>query len=67
GGFQRHEFEEHDHTVKPPDSNSAAGFGKSTTGNDAPENTGIESFNSGKAGGIETRMDNIGILWVIDY
>jgi len=67
GGFQLNEIIEHDHTVKPPDANSAAGFGKSTTGNDASENTGIASFNTGKTGGSETRMDNVGFYLVMKY
>lgn len=65
GGFQRHEFESHAHAVKPADSNSASGYGKTATGSDASEVTGIAQYNTNLAGGAETRMDNVGILWTI--
>ncbi|GAO43802.1 hypothetical protein [Flavihumibacter petaseus] len=64
GGYQRHEFESHDHDVQPPNSNSDSGSGKTATGNDSPEGS-IAPYSTSAVGGAETRMDNIGVIWVI--
>lgn len=66
GGFQRNEHEAHSHGVKPPDSNDQAGFGKTTTGNSANESTGIVRYSTDADGGVETRPDNIGVLWILN-
>lgn len=46
GDIQLESIGAHTHPVKPPDANSATGFGKTTTGNDAGEGTGIATYNT---------------------
>lgn len=50
----------HNHPVKPPDSNSDAGFGKTATGGQGAESTGIATYNTQNNSGTETRPINIG-------
>jgi hypothetical protein len=49
----------HTHLVTPPDANSNAGFGKTTTGNDAHEGTGIAPYATAANTGTETRPKNV--------
>lgn len=65
GGYQVDMLKAHTHTVTPPNSNSVAGYGKSATGNDAPEGSGITPFPTGSTGGAETRMENGGQIPLI--
>jgi hypothetical protein len=58
GDFELDMFAAHVHQVVPPNANSQGGFGKCTTGGDAPEGTGIAPFNTASAGGAETRPKN---------
>lgn len=66
GGFQRHEFAEHNHQmtfVELP--NSVSGNpGYDGGSNQYDQNT---TKTTTSVGGAETRMDNVGVLWVIDY
>lgn len=48
----------HTHKVKPPDSNSQSGFGKTTTGSDGPESTGIAQYDTLANTGTENRPAN---------
>lgn len=50
----------HTHGVKPPNSNSQSGYGKTTTGNDAGEATGIVQYDTLENDGTENRPKNIG-------
>lgn len=67
GGFQRHEFEEHTHAIDY----ELNGTDGTANGQHIWDNTG--EWNGGgtntiainAAGGAETRMDNVGVLWVI--
>lgn len=66
GGYQRHEFESHDHDMTFTElPNGASGNpGYDGGSNQYDQN---EEKTTTAAGGTETRMDNIGVLWVIDY
>lgn len=62
GGYQRHEFESHTHNVDLRGNSAGNGY---FTKNDG--SGGASLYPTLSAGGAETRMDNIGVLWVIDY
>lgn len=62
GIYQKHQFESHTHQVDLR--------GKSTGDNAFTKNDGLGAtalYTTTAAGGAETRMDNIGVLWVIKY
>lgn len=65
GMFQGWSVGPHTHPVKPPDANDRFGFGKTTTGNDGGESTGIEEYDTENNSGTENRVDNVGLLPVI--
>jgi hypothetical protein len=56
----------HTHQVKPPDSDSNAGFGKTTTGNDSPEGTGISQYPTEVYGQTKTVGKNVGLIPLIN-
>ncbi len=67
GGFQLNEFKEHDH-----DSGIYKNSQDYDDGGSTPNNIGTvpngQSIKTGKSGGLtETRMDNVGVIWVINY
>lgn len=59
GDLQAEMVGPHTHPVKPPESNSTAGFGKTATGNDAAEGTGIAIYNTNNNSGTENRPANV--------
>ena len=75
GGYQRHEYEAHNHLIWGQDNNA------NPAGASSPEVANIENAPagnvpsapayyarlSGLSGGTETRMDNIGLNWYINY
>lgn len=63
GGYQKHEVKSHDHSE--PNVWNESGTGHLASGGNS--NEGSITDKTGLYGGAETRMDNIGILWVIDY
>lgn len=65
GGYQRHGFETHFHSL--PDNiliNGSVGGGEDGSNNLANINP---ATGTGTEGGTETRMDNIGLNWVINF
>lgn len=66
GGFQRHEFESHSHdTTFTELPNGASGNPGYDGGSNQYDTNKTKTTSS--AGGTESRMDNVGVLWVIDY
>lgn len=55
----------HSHDVKPPSSVGTAGFGKTTTGNESEESTGIVKYNTEVYGGRKTVGKNVGLIPLI--
>lgn len=63
GGFQRHEFESHDHGFRRGESfTGSGGVGTGITGRGSNNQEDVQVSSTG---GAETRMDNVGILWTI--
>lgn len=68
GGYQRHEFESHNHGITyEMNGTDGTNNGQHIYDNSGPEfnTTGTNTFAIQAAGGAETRMDNIGVLWTI--
>lgn len=60
GGFQRNEFESHTHVTRLSGNIAGEGGFKQDNGLNNPKN-----YTSLPAGGLETRMDNVGVYWTI--
>jgi hypothetical protein len=68
GGFQRHDFEAHTHGITYElNGTDGQNNGQHIYDNSGPETnpTGTNTFAIQSTGGSETRMDNVGVLWVI--
>lgn len=63
GGYQRHEQEQHDHAL--PVEIGGSGDRQSLVATPNNDEGLSNTDRTGVSGGLETRMDNIGILWVI--
>ncbi|MEX6691269.1 hypothetical protein QTN47_27415 [Danxiaibacter flavus] len=66
GGFQRNEFESHDHDSGIYNNSQDYDDGGSTPNNIGTTATS-QKIKTSKSGGTETRMDNVGVIWVINY
>lgn len=63
GSYQADELAAHVHSISPPTSGGTGGQGLSATGSDVGET--ITPFDSGSAGGTETRPKNVAMLFCI--
>ncbi len=65
GGFQRHEYEGHNHSLPDNIIINIADFG----GESGSDNIALinPATTTGSSGGSETRMDNIGMIWAVNY
>lgn len=64
GGFQRNEYETHIHTGKMGQGTGPLSVPDNVTPN--PLNDGSREYETDAAGGVETRPDNIGVIWILN-